>query len=57
MGCHFKIKGIDDSWVVFLAGPQGRFYRVLDTLSVHILIIGALLGGANNNVPPHSLEL
>ena len=57
MGCHFKIKGVDDPWVVFLAGPQGRLYRVLDALPVHIFIIGALLGGTDNNVLPHPLEL
>ena len=57
VGCHFKIKGVDDPWVVFLAGSQGRLYRVLDALPVHIFIIGALLGGTDNNVLPHSFEL
>ena len=57
MGRYFKIQGVDNPGVIFLAGSQRRLYRVLDTLSVHILIIGALLGGADNNVLPHSLEL
>ena len=57
MGRHFKIQGIDDPGVVFLAGSQRRLYRVFDALSVHIFIIGALLGGTDNNVLPHALEL
>ena len=57
MGRHFKIQGIDNPGVVFLAGSQRRLYRVFDALSVHIFIIGALLCGTDNNVLPHSLEL
>ena len=33
MGRHFKIQGIDDPGVVFLAGSQRRLYRVFDALS------------------------
>lgn len=32
MGCHFKIQGIDNPGVVFLAGSQRRLYRVLNTI-------------------------
>lgn len=35
MGCHFKIKGVDDPWVVFLTGSQGRLLAVRVTIYCH----------------------
>lgn len=57
VGRHFKIKRVDNLGIVLLAGSQDWLNRVLDTLPIHILIIGALLGGADNNVLPYPLEL
>ena len=43
--------------IVFLMSSQTRLNSVLDALSVHILIIGTLLGRPNNDVLPDTFEL
>ncbi len=42
--CHIEVQAIHNVGIVFLMSSQTRLNSVLDALSVHILIIGTLLG-------------
>lgn len=50
--CHIEVQAIHNVRIVFLMPSETRFDRVPDTLSIYILIIGALFSRANNNVLP-----
>ena len=55
--CHIEVQAIHNVGIVFLMSSQTRLNSVLDALSVHILIIGTLLGRPNNDVLPDTFEL
>lgn len=55
--CHIEVQAIHNVGVIFLMPAQARLNRVLDALSVHILIIGALFGRSNDDVLPDPFEL
>ena len=54
---HIEVEAIHNVGIVFLMPAKARLNRVLDTLAVHILIIGTLLGRSNNDVLPNPFEL
>ena len=54
---YLKVQAIHNVGVIFLMPAQARLNRVLDALSVHILIIGALFGRSNDDVLPDPFEL
>ena len=55
--CHIEVQAIHNVGIVFLMSSQTRLNSVLDALSVHILIIGTLLGRPNNDLLPDTFEL
>ena len=54
---HIEVQAIHNVGITFLMPSQARLNCVLDTLAVHILIIGTLLGRANDDVLPNPFEL
>ena len=57
VGSYLEVQAIHNVGIIFLMPSQARLNRVLDTLAVHILIIGALFGRANDDVLPDPFEL
>ena len=57
VGSYLEVQAIYNVGIVFLMPAKARLDRVPNALSVHILIIGTLLGRANNDVLPYPFEL
>lgn len=57
VGGHIEVQAIHNVGIVFLMPTKARLNRALDTLAIHILIIGTLLGRSNDDVLPDTFEL